>query len=221
MSAISKIFFVLTFCAASSAQAVSDRQVIFFGGFQSTKDQIQSCYPDFLKVYEWGAGIAGVDEALAYINSPANRHKHYLIAGHSMGAIYANRVAMRALNPDRLTLVGLDGFSAPGEVHLRVKDSTCWRAKSPDATSMSYGTQRLEDCGRVRTYSKARQCTNGACLHFALVNTSTTVTYLNWLASGYRSCRPNRDWIKDAADYQQDSADRAAARAAAKKQQKP
>jgi hypothetical protein len=193
MSQFLLLFFL--FVVASSAHAMSDKEVVFFGGVAATSAQIRSCYPDFLKAYAWGQGASGVNEAANLMNSPANKKKHYLIAGHSSGAKFANQLAMKVVNPERLTLVDLDGY-APDQAHRKVKDTTCWRASSGNALSRNYRSMQASRCGKVETYTKAKQCNNGACLHFALVNANAKVTYGNWLVKGYSGCRPNRDWIK-------------------------
>ncbi len=180
---------------APLANAVSDKDVIFFGGVAATNAQIRSCYPNFLKAYAWGSGASGVNEAANLMNAPANKKKHYLIAGHSSGARYANQLAMKVVNPERITLVDLDGF-APDQARKRIKDTTCWRASAGKSLSRNYGSMTSSRCGKVETYTKANQCNNAACLHFALVNANAKVNYGNWLVKGYANCKPNRAWIK-------------------------
>lgn len=194
MKTLSQTLLVLL-ALTSTVHAMSENEVIFFGGVAATISQIKSCYPNFLKTYAWGAGAPGVNEAANLMNAPANKKKHYLIAGHSSGARYANQLAMKVVNPERITLVDLDGF-APDQARKRIKDTTCWRASAGKSLSRNYGSMTAGRCGKVETFTKAKQCNNAACLHFALVNANAKVSYANWLVKGYSNCKPNRDWIK-------------------------
>lgn len=177
----------------TSMSAFAAPEVIFFGGAQSQQAPMNSCFPRF-KNFPYPAQ-GGVDSMLKQINSPANKDKPYLIAGHSSGAKYANMLASGAVNPSRITLVDLDGY-APRSVPKAVR-RICWKATngrglwSRNAGSMSSGN----NCGEVKTHV-ASQCSTPWCLHFSLVNLVVPgdLRDSTWITQGYKNCQANGKW---------------------------
>ena len=173
----------------------SDNKIFLFGGVASRKAEISSCYRD-PRYTNFGYPA---EDQVAKVVAEINNHpdKAYTIAGHSSGAQYANMVAQQVENPERITLVDLDGF-APRNVPAAVK-RVCWKAvngkglSSRNAGSMTAGN----NCQIVKTHL-APACRTKWCLHFSLVNPNAPedLNSATWRTHGYRDCTPNLEWLE-------------------------
>lgn len=191
------ILIALVTGGTSSAQSAPLGPIFFFGGAQSKSSEMNACYPTTNNI-AYSVGRSGVTKVLGVINSSRNSTRRYTIVGHSSGAKYANMVANKAKNPDRITLIMLDGY-APRSVSKKVGRRVCWRA-SNDKRLLSrnyYSAQKSNNCTEVHTY-RASHCKTKWCLHFSLVNTRVPagLDNGNWFFAGYRGCQPNLNWMK-------------------------
>ncbi|MGZ3710390.1 MAG: hypothetical protein ACXVBE_01485 [Bdellovibrionota bacterium] len=187
-------FFLACLAFSLANEAMAGPSIFLFGGATSTKSQVQGCYPA-AKVEAFGYPPAGGEMGRVIATINANPDRKFIVAGHSSGAKYANRVASQVKNPSRITLVDLDGYaprSVPKAVHR-----VCWKAvngsklASRNAPSMA----QSNNCEVVKTYTSAT-CKTRWCLHFALVNKNVpgNLNDRSWITQGYKSCSANLDW---------------------------
>lgn len=192
---IRKLFPLVLSCllAAGLAPAAHAAKTIFFGGVASQASTMARCYPNFVNI-----GYPADNQVSRVINMiNADPGNHYMVAGHSSGAKYANAVATGVRNKAQITLVDIDGF-APRAVPKAVK-TVCWRATngrglySRNAGSMTPGN----GCDIVRTQVQSR-CTTAWCLHFAPINLNVPggLNDSTWISQGYRNCAPNHAWAQ-------------------------
>lgn len=183
----------LAFCLLSTPSQAAEK-TFFFGGAQAQKGQMDACIGG-TKNFGMAQWQSGVSAALAEMNAPANLNKPYTVVGHSSGAKYANQVASQARNPQRITLIDLDGF-APRNVPKGV-NRVCWKATNGRGlSSRNAGSMAPSNgCQTVKT-ATAPQCSTTWCLHFALVNANVPGNLNNstWVSQGYSHCKAFTGW---------------------------
>jgi hypothetical protein len=177
--------------------AFSADKVIFFGGAQSKKSVLDACFPNFQN-FGYPPPANTVAAVIAEINR--NPDQTYLIVGHSSGAEPANQVAtgikkgrqtLKIANPDRITLMSLDGY-APSGVPKNIK-RICWNAsggasKKPIKSRNFASMTTKNGCGQVKTYQDDH-CKDVWCMHFTLVNQSAPASLdKTWKTQGYDGC---------------------------------
>jgi hypothetical protein len=180
--------------------ALASTPVVFFGGVASNTAVLNHCFPTF-RNHGYNEGAAAVREEVAEIN--AHPDEHYIVAGHSSGAAYANEVASRVVHPERITLVDLDGF-APVGVPKAVQ-RVCWKAeggRSGHLQSRNAGAMtKANNCEEVRVHQDSH-CDTVWCMHFSLVNPDSPADLASggrdpWTRMGYEGCSESRlEWLR-------------------------
>ncbi len=196
---------------ATLALAQEMPQIIYFGGYGATSEQVK-CWADGISFpdvevsaiqYPPGASSGrnrDVEKLAAYKNLlkniKANLNRKFQVAGHSSGSQYANNLVEWMLDQGvpaaNINLVNLDGFRASESLKKRVQ-TTCWSATNGRTNSNNYDPS-------CRIY-KAPHCKTKWCLHFSLVNRiapSDLSGGSDFIRRGYgkKDCQTNTDWIE-------------------------
>lgn len=217
------ILLPLSFTFLLIAHASAKTEVIYFGGYAASKKQME-CWEKGARAntdenhgytyrgLPWPAGTpSGPASAVAGNNRSwiksivdeiaKNPTTHYIIAGHSSGAAFANQVAREVGNPKQIELADLDGFAADPALQKRVK-TKCWYAERKDAQGKVLASSRnagsMKNCKDSEAFIN-RTCDSGAkmCLHFALVNKSAPkdLGMTDFASRGYEGCSTNLKWV--------------------------
>ena len=191
--------------------------VVFIGGFQSSKTDMQlwltsattqrgdvdfDAYPfPAIRHADAKSAVAGFEDQFDDIikkieGSDADR---IFIVGHSSGCAIANELNSRITGDHKnITLVDLDGF-APSPGQVKKSSLQVWSAEG------AKGGQSLhhDDWGRLQSQLQvytAASATNKWSLHFSLVNTAATDAIKSSsdddLKKGYAGCIANLCWLR-------------------------
>jgi len=171
----------------------ADPKVILFGGVGSATSSMAKCFPGFL-VYSNDEAEGKLDEILREIDSHPGQK--YIVAGHSSGAVHAERVGRKVRNPDQIKLVLLDGYGDE-KVQDRVKDSSCWYAMRGNSGSLNSESMK-KICKHPKKYEDDH-CNTAWCLHFSLVNSNAPADLRQgtFRAQGYANCKANLRWVNE------------------------
>ena len=189
-------------------------QVIFFGGYLSTQQDIDSWIHSAvqqeptIKFRGWpfpkGVGAGDVLPVKAYRNLILSLAKEvvttpddFIIVGHSSGCAIANEVAAISLSSttkQNTRLVVLDGFTPNAHIRKQMK-FTCWSAKCGVHHSRNWNAMRLTENFK---FIESPNCQISPwCLHFSLVNKNATENTVKRITQGYNNCKANLMWLKE------------------------
>ncbi len=187
--------------------------VYFFGGYQSTSEQVGA----------WVKSAQGQRSDVTFnafpypSNNPEPSDKDIdtfknvvktidqsnagkiFIVGHSSGCAIANGVDRRLKNNTKIALVALDGF-APDPKQLKRPGTQVWAAESGAAKSFNHDRLKNRVGDSLKIFHAKSDCTTELALHFSLVNTSANdknlKNFQTDIENGYKTCIANLCWLK-------------------------
>ncbi len=194
-----RIFFIFILLLTPYLATARDTPIIiYFGGADSQKTDLDRCFPNFRN---YGYPVSQVAQDALVQEIKQNPRRSYILAGHSSGSRYAINIAKAEgiATRSRLTLVSLDGF-APRGVPQSVR-RICWNAanRSTNSRSRNFSSMTLgNNCGEVHTHYTSR-CGSASkwCLHFSVVNPATPTNLNDWAREGYNGCSESGlEWLQ-------------------------
>lgn len=191
-------FFLMILPLLSKAECPDLKgNVVIFGGRGATTSQMQQCYPDF-------TSFSNV-EGEQYIRCLARKidqsealpdGQKFVIAGHSSGAVQAERLAQSVKDKSKIRLVLLEGFGSP--LNQKGVETTCWYAQNGKLQGMNASSMKNPKVclGQIKSFV-APQCQTSLCLHLSLVNSNVegNLNLTNVLTHGLKNCQGNFEWL--------------------------
>jgi len=178
--------------AAQQCPSIAGKTGVLFGGDLATTKALQPCYQDFVAISKYDA--APLLKCLAQ-QIDANE-VGFVVAGHSSGAAYAERLVQAVQDKSKVRLVLLEGFGSPK--NQKGVQTSCWYAKNGSLSGFNAPSMlNPKVCPGGAHASEAAWCKTKVCLHVSLVNLNTpaNLSPATVAKEALQNCQGNRDWI--------------------------
>jgi hypothetical protein len=174
-------------------------KVLFFGGYLSTHDDVESWRKSLMSKVPGIEAIVFHYPEMTPAGKPLLRWQQTqwaaeqiagpgkcLIVGHSSGCLIANTVAAFAHSMGlSFKLIALDGF-APDDKLLALPETEVWGARCGKKQSLNYKDHADLSCFKVYDAKVTKQWP----LHFSLINLNASDEY-DAITDGYHNCDAN------------------------------
>lgn len=125
-----------------------------------------------------------------------DRETGFIVAGHSSGAAYAERLAQAVHDKSKVRLVLLEGFGSPK--NQEGVQTSCWYAKNGALTGFNAPSMlNPKVCPNGASAFNAPWCKTKVCLHISLVNLNTlpNLSPSTVAKQALENCQGPREWI--------------------------
>lgn len=175
-----------------------DGNVVLFGGVGSTPAAMAPCYPHYLTLSESQTPDQYIQCLATQIDQSVG--DQFIVAGHSSGTVFAEKLAKRVVHKEKIRLVRLDGYGDPG-AQKGVK-TTCWYAENPDLHLKGPNAGSMLNssiCPQPAHTYKTAHCRTPLCLHLAMINENVPpdIQRNDQVIPSFKQCAGNMSWVNE------------------------